>query len=371
MGLPRAEPFRLEALAYRAGRSLPFPEGPLLRRGRLGRHLIVERLGPTPVSPVKEKRAGLGALTSSSCRSRGARARGAVVSFARTHCFHECRPSRACCARIRLRSHHVATFWVSDRPRSFLRLGSGSRSRAILPALSVHDVTRGSDPGELGPPPRRAFTPRSARARSALELRARVGAARRRPRSFRPMSAAHGCCFQDDRPCLGARRIDVPTMRELRGFTPRCSLRRTVGSRSGCCLPRSPFRRRTSDASSLAGSPGRAVSTGVGPRSLARSQVVTRKPRPAPPSRVNGLLVLLGPEAPSSLSSLSAWIAGFSPGSATRSGRSRGPVPFETRPHERRTRASAVSTDPRGTTRAPNPLGVAPRSFRNAAPRAA
>jgi hypothetical protein len=44
--------------------------------------------------------------------------------------------------------------------------------------------------------------------------------------------------FKDDRPCLGARRIGMfPHDARARGFTPQYPLRRTVGSRSGCCLP--------------------------------------------------------------------------------------------------------------------------------------
>jgi len=99
--------------------------------------------------------------------------------------------------------------------------------------------------------------------------------------------------FKDDRPT--SRRTShryVPTRCESLRFHAACPLRRTVGPRSGCCLPRPPFRRRTSDAPSPAGFPGRAMSAGVGPRSLARSQVETRKPRPTRPSRVNGSLGL-------------------------------------------------------------------------------
>jgi hypothetical protein len=176
--------------------------------------------------------------------------------------------------------------------------------------------------------------------RSALWLgfRARVGAARRRPRSFRPMSAAHGCCFQRRSPHVSAHVASLcsHTMRELAVSRRDAHFGEPTGSRSGCCLPQTPRRRRTSDAPSLAGSPGGAMSAGVGPRSLARSQVETRKPRPTPPSRVkrfswyrSGPKHLLTPFVSSS-------------GSATRSGRSRDRVLFRTRSHERRTRASAV-----------------------------
>lgn len=131
--------------SLRAGGSLPFPEGPLPRGGRLGRHLIVERCGSC-ASPVKEKHTGrCNADVFFVSISRRARARR--NHFVCTNAlFSRVPPFRACCAQIRLRSHHVATFWVSDRLRSFPRLGSGSRSHALLPVLSVHDVTRARIP---------------------------------------------------------------------------------------------------------------------------------------------------------------------------------------------------------------------------------
>jgi len=88
---------------------------------------------------------------------------------------------------------------------------------------------------------------------------------------------------------LGACRIAMfPRDTRARGFTPQRSLRRTDRSRQGVVFPSRRSGRRTSDAPSPAGSPGGAVSTGVGPPSLSRSQVETRRPRPTPPSRVNG-----------------------------------------------------------------------------------
>jgi len=152
------------------------------------------------------------------------------------------------------------------------------------------------------------------------------------------MSAAHGFCFQRRSPLrLGTRRIVMfPHDARGRGFTPQRPLRRADGSRRGVVFLDGRSRRRTSDAPSPAGVPGGAMSTGVGPRSRMRSQVETRKSRPTPPSRVNGSLGLALARSTFSLRS-------FSSGSATRSGRSRGSVPFGTQPHERRTKASAVS----------------------------
>jgi hypothetical protein len=100
--------------------------------------------------------------------------------------------------------------------RSFLRLGSGSRSRAILPALSPDDVTRAWRSRRARSPPPRDFS-RGGAQRSRRDFRARVGAARWRPRSSRPMSAAHGFCFQRRSPrSLGTRRIVCShTMRGL------------------------------------------------------------------------------------------------------------------------------------------------------------
>lgn len=150
MWLPRAEPFRLEALSTAALRSLRFQNARSPRGGRLGRHLIVERCG-SPATPVKERRTRrCNADVFFVSISRRARE---VQSF-RLHehtVFTSATLSGALvsqkdCTWIRLRSHHVATFWVSSRRRLFLRLGSGSRSRAILPALSVHDVTRARIP---------------------------------------------------------------------------------------------------------------------------------------------------------------------------------------------------------------------------------
>jgi hypothetical protein len=146
-GCPAPNPFGSRPSTRARSRSLCFQNVRFrFGRGRLRRHLIVERCGPY-VSPVKERR---------TCRcnadvffvsiSRRARARRMYFSLSRMRSLSRAALFRESCARIRLRSHHVATFWVSDRLRSFLRLGSGSRSRAILPALSVHDVTRARIP---------------------------------------------------------------------------------------------------------------------------------------------------------------------------------------------------------------------------------
>jgi len=59
------------------------------------------------------------------------------------------------------------------------------------------------DPGELGPLLRRCFSFDGAQ-HVGWGFRARVGAARWRPRSSRPMSAAHGFCFQRRSPHVSA-----------------------------------------------------------------------------------------------------------------------------------------------------------------------
>lgn len=165
--------------------------------------------------------------------------------------------------------------------------------------------------------------------------------------------------------CLGARRIAMfPHDARARGFTPQCPLRRTAGSRSGCCLPQeTTIQWRTSDAPSPAGFPGGAMSTDVGPRSLTRSQDETRKPRPTPPSRVNGFLGLALARSTFSLRSLFVRIGDpIRPPSR--------PRPFQNAISREANKSFCRVTDPRGTTRASNPLGVAPRSLRSAAPRA-
>jgi len=93
---------------------------------------------------------------------------------------------------------------------------------------------------------------------------------------------------------------------------------------------------------------------------ILRSQVETRGPRPTPPSRVNGCLGVALAQSTFSLPPLPC-------GSATRSVRSRGRVPFGTR-STRGVESFCRVTDPRGTARAPNPHRVPPRVFRNAAP---
>jgi hypothetical protein len=198
-----------------------------------------------------------------------------------------------CCARIRLRSRHVATFWVSDRLRSFLDLAvdrvparSYRRSPCTTSLMRGSRRARSPSPKDITPcwgTPMR-FAQGSGRAW------VRPGGD---PGPFDRCLLLTDVVFKDDRPT--SRRTShrhVPTRCESLRFHAACPLRRTVGPRSGCCLPRPPFRRRTSDAPSQAGVPGGAMSTGVGPRSLARSQVETRKPRPTRPSRVNGFLGL-------------------------------------------------------------------------------
>lgn len=223
------------------------------------------------------------------------------------HRFHGCTPSRMHYARIRLRSHHVATFWVSDRRRPFLRLGSGSRfPRDPTGALRARRHSC-SDPGELDHLPAGHYS----LGRPSPLRRGTSGRAWERPGGdpgpFDRCLLLTDVVFKDDR--LTSRRTShrhVPTRCESLRF--HAAMLASVSRRiaPGCCLPQPPIRRRTSDAPSPAGFPSRAMSTVVGPRSLARSQVETRKPRPTPPSRVNGFLGLALARSTFSLCSLSA-----------------------------------------------------------------
>ena len=155
-------------------------------------------------------------------------------------------------------------------------------------------------------------------------------------------------------PSLGARRIAMfPRDARACGSTPQCPLRRTDRSRLEAFSASCPSERRTSDTSSPRASPAELVSTGVGPRSLSRSQVENPRPRPTPPSRVNGLLVLLWPEASSR--SLRVFRSDRRPDPAAPACS----VPFETAPVPFGTTRGDESvcrvTDPRGTVRAPSP----------------
>jgi len=145
MWLPRAEPFRLEALFPCFDGRFRFRSDRSARGGRLGRHLIVERCGSYG-APVKERRTGrCNADVFFVSISRRARARRKSFRLHERTVFTSATLSDA----MRMDPASLPPrrdLWVSDRLRSFVRLGSGSRSRAILPALSVHDVTRARIP---------------------------------------------------------------------------------------------------------------------------------------------------------------------------------------------------------------------------------
>jgi hypothetical protein len=236
--------------------------------------------------------------------------------------------------------------------RSFLRLGSRSRSRAILPALSPHDVTRVGDPGELGPLPLGYFSLEGAQ-HVGWGFRARVGAARRRPRSSRPMSAAHGCCFQRRSPHVSAHAASScsHTMRGL------ADSRRNArfGEPSDGAEVLSPS---TTDR---AGVPlmlrrSRASPAERCPPASARDRITisgrkTLEPRPTPPSRVNGCLGLALARSTLSLRSLFVrigdpiralpWLRSFETKSLSRRSLTRGERSF------------CRVTDPRGTSACP------------------
>jgi len=246
--------------------------------------------------------------------------------------------------------------------RSFLRLGSGSRSRAILPALSPHDVTRVGDPGELGPLPLGYFSLEGAQ-HVGWGFRARVGAARRRPRSSRPMSAAHGFCFQRRSPHVSAH-VASSCSHTMRGLAD--SRRNTrFGEPSDGAEVLSPS---TAD---LVGVPlmlrrSRASPAERCPPASARDRITisgrkTLEPRPTPPSRVNGCLGLALARSTLSLRSLFHSDRRPDPG-APAAALFRGAASREAN------EASAVSPTHEAQVRASNPRDVPPRSFRNAAP---
>lgn len=164
--------------------------------------------------------------------------------------------ARESCARIRIRSHHVATFWVSDRSPilsstwqwiAFPRDPTGAlRSRR-------HSC---SDPGELGHLPE-GCSPWGAQTRwlgTSERAWVRPGGD---PGPFDRCLLLTDVVFKDDRPTSRhtSHRL-FPRDTRACGFTPQGPLRRTVGSRQGVVFPSRRFRRRTSDAPSLAGSPG-------------------------------------------------------------------------------------------------------------------
>jgi len=186
-------------------------------------------------------------------------------------------------------------------------------------------------------------------------FRARVGAARRRPRSSRPMSAAHGCCFQRRSPQVSAH-VASSCSHTMRGLADSRRNARfgeppdgaEVLSPSTADLVGVPLMLRRSRAS-----PAERCPPASARDRIAISGRKTLEPRPTPPSRVNGCLGLALARSTFSLRSL------FPSGSATRSGRSRGcplsrQVPFETQSLSRRSltrgeRSFCRVTDPRGT----------------------
>jgi hypothetical protein len=138
------------------------------------------------------------------------------------------------------------------------------------------------------------------------DFRARVGAARRRPRSSRPMSAAHGFCFQRRSPHVSAH-VASSCSHTMRGLA---DSRRNArfGEPSDGAEVLSPS---TAD---LVGVPlmlrrSRASPAERCPPASARDRITisgrkTLEPRPTPPSRVNGCLGLALARSTFSLRSL-------------------------------------------------------------------
>jgi hypothetical protein len=182
-----------------------------LGRGRLRRHLIIERCGPFD-PPLTEDRPSHCSANAFSRVDLAARAREGAVRFVCTMLL----------PWIRIRPRHVADLLgLGPRvARSFLDLAVCRVPTRSYRRSRSDDVTRSDDPGGLGRLSLGCFSRQSAQLVGWV-FRARVGAARRRPRSIRPMSAAHGCCFQR----RGPKSRQTPHRRFPRdagalGFTP-------------------------------------------------------------------------------------------------------------------------------------------------------
>jgi hypothetical protein len=114
-----------------------------------------------------------------------------------------------------------------------------------------------------------------------------------------PVHSTDVCCsqssvFRDDSPSLDARLIAFPTRWGARGSRRPGPLRRS-DRRPGVCSSPSASCRRASDASSPGGLPRRSCVHRRRPAIASATSGRTRRPRPSPPSRVNGLWLLYGP----------------------------------------------------------------------------
>jgi hypothetical protein len=170
---------------------------------------------------------------------------------------------------IRLRSHHVATFGVSDllRGPSFDLAADRVPARSYRRSLPTTSLVSGRSRRARSPPPRVSLP----RRRPTFS---RWGSGRAWVRPGGDPGPLDRCLqltdfvFKDDR--LTSRHTShrlFPHDARARGFTPQRPLRRAVGRRQGVVSLGFRSRRRTSDAPSPAGSPGGTMSTGVGPRS--------------------------------------------------------------------------------------------------------
>lgn len=184
----------------------------------------------------------------SSCRSRGALREGRALS------------GRPAAPGFALR-------------RAFRRDERGTLLGDPLRCPPRRDVTRVRGPDELGRLPFAGRLARSARGSPGV-----WGTTRRRPRSHRPMSAAHDSVIKTNAHSSRHTPRRFPTTREpsvhadgLASASRRSSARRVV--------PRDRVAVRTSDAPSLRGLPGRTL-----PRPPARPAGRTRRPRVVPES---------------------------------------------------------------------------------------
>jgi hypothetical protein len=210
----------------------------LARGGRLGRHLIVERCGSYG-APVKERRTGrCNADVFFVSISRRARARRKSFRLHERTVFTSATLSGA------LRMDPAS---LPPR-RDLLGLGPSPVLRSTWQWIAFPRDPTGalrarrhscSDPGELDHLPW-VFSPGA----PSLVGVGLPGARGSGPAAT-PVLSTDVCCSRmlfskTIAPRLGSRRIAMfPHDARACGFTPQCPLRRTVGSRPGCCLPQS------------------------------------------------------------------------------------------------------------------------------------
>lgn len=185
--LPRAEPLQLEALS--PALRIPSVSGEIVRlgRGRLGRHLTAERcvsfFSDEGEARVVQHRRLLRV-------DLAARAREHISGFSFARCSPRCWFSGFAPAASRPFGSRTTSGPCSTRQRiAFPRDPSG----ALFPSTSLERRSRRARPPPLARcPARRAGAPGT---RGSVPVATPV---------HRPMSAAHGCCFQRRSPQVSA-----------------------------------------------------------------------------------------------------------------------------------------------------------------------